>query len=106
MEDILSLLIPIVLAVCAVVAIKIIEESRLRRRLAETHATEELVNALAQADERNRRGSALKWGIVLMAIGAAFGAIGLLGLSAEDPASYGLLFGAAGLGLLGFRLLR
>lgn len=106
MEDILSLLIPIVLAVCVVVAIRIIEDSRVRRRLAETHATEELVRALMQSDEQNRRGAALKWGIVLVAIGLAFGVIGLFGLDAEDPASYGLLFGATGLGMLGFRALK
>ena len=61
---------------CIVMAIKIVVDSRLRRRLAET-------NAFRGADEVDdgrrravaRRLSALKWGLVLTLLGGAFGII-------------------------------
>ena len=54
-----EIFIPIVLFICIVMAIKIVVEARLRRRLAETHATDELVKSMLQADEQYRRLSAL-----------------------------------------------
>jgi hypothetical protein len=100
-----TILIPIVLFICIVASIKIIAETRLRRRLSETHATEDLIKAMLQADEQIRRMSALKWGLVLTLIGAAFGLIDGLNLSPEDPASWGILFASAGLGMIGFHLI-
>lgn len=100
----LSILIPITLFICVVVAIKIVAETRLRRRLAETHASDELVKGMLTADEQARRLSALKWGLVLVLVGLAFGLIDWLGLGEENPATYGLLLGAAGLGMLGYHL--
>lgn len=97
-----AMFIPIVLFVCIVLAIKIIVEARLRRRLAETHASEELIKAMLMADERSRQLSAFKWGIVLVAVGAAFGLIDALNLDGEAPGTWGLLLGFAGAGLLGF----
>lgn len=99
-----SLLVPITLFISVVAAIKIVAETRLRRRLAETHASDELVKGMLQADEQSRRLSALKWGLVLVLVGLAFGLIDWLGLDQEDPAMYGLLIGAAGLGMLGYHL--
>ena len=102
MDDTLSLLIPMVLAVCVVVSIKIVMEARLRRRLSETHASDELVRAIFEADEKSRHLATLKWGLVLVLMGAAFGLIQLFRLRAEDPAAIGLLFAAAGVALIGF----
>jgi hypothetical protein len=100
-----ALMIPIVSFICIVLSIKIIAETRLRRRLAETHASEDLVKAMLLADEQNRRMSALKWGLVLTLLGLAFGLIDLLNLDASDAASWGLLIGSAGLGMIGFHLI-
>ena len=105
MDDILSLLIPIVLAVCVVAAIKIVEDARLRRRLAETHVSEDFVKVLLNSETASQRRAALKWGIVLVMLAVAFALIALFGLGSEDPASYALLFGAAGLAMLLFRKL-
>ena len=99
-----EIFIPIVLFICIVMAIKIVVEARLRRRLAETHATDELVKSMLQADEQYRRLSALKWGLVLVLVGVSFGMIDMLNLNPDDPATYGLLSVAAGLGLLGYHL--
>jgi len=60
----MELLVPITLFVSIVAIIKIVVDSRLRRRLAETHASEDLIRAMLQADEQSLSLSALKWGIV------------------------------------------
>ncbi len=99
-----EILIPITLFICIVAAIKFVVDSRLRRRLAETHADQELIRAMLQADEQSRRVSALKWGIVLTLLGLAFGLIDVLNLDSESPATWGLLIGTTGLGMLGFHL--
>jgi hypothetical protein len=100
MYDIITILIPIVLAICIVVIVRIVVDARLRRRLAETHASESLVLALMQADEVNRRKSSLKWGIVLMALGVGCVVIDLLELGVEDPSAFGVLFIAIGIGMV------
>lgn len=99
-----ALLIPITFFICIVWIVKLVTDSRMRRRLSETHASEELVRAMFQSDEINRRHSALKWGLVLVLVGTAFGLIDALNLNPEDPATFGILFAASGLGLLGYHL--
>lgn len=100
----LTMLIPIVLFVCITYAIKVIVDGRVRRRLVESNGSEELVKAMLVADEESRRVSALKWGMVLTSLGAAFFIQQLTGLGESDPATYGLLFVAAGVGLLGYHV--
>lgn len=104
-SDTLVMFVPITFFICIVMAIKYVVEARLRSRLAENHASEELVKAMLAADEHNRRLSALKWGMVLTLIGLAFGAIQGLHLDADQPATFGLLAGAAGIGMIGFHLI-
>lgn len=100
MYDIITILIPIVLAICIVVIVRIVVDARLRRRLAETHSSESLVLSLLQSDEVNRRKSSLKWGVVLMSLGVGCVVIDLLGLGVEDPSAFGLLFLAIGIGMV------
>jgi len=100
-----SLLIPIVFFLSTVAIIKIVVDARVRRRMAETHASDDLVRSMLQADEQNRRLSALKWGLVLVLMGVSFGLIDAMGLNPDDPATYGLLLGSAGLGLLGYHVI-
>ena len=98
-------LIPIVLFVCVVLAIKVIVDARVRKRIAETNPSEDLVKTMLIADEQSRRLSALKWGLVLTVVGIAFGLISALRLEADNPGSYGLLIGAAGVGMLAYHAL-
>lgn len=100
-----SLLVPITLFLSIVAIIKFVMDARVRRRLAETHASEDLVRSMLEADERGRRLSALKWGLVLVLMGLSFGLIDLLDLGPEDPAVYGLLLVASGAGMLGYHLI-
>ena len=94
--------IPITLFVCIVVAIKVIVDARVRRRIAETNPSEEAMKAMLAADELSRKLSALKWGLVLTMIGVAFGIIDGANLSSEAPGAWGILFAAAGVGLLAY----
>ena len=95
-----GLLVPITAFICIVMAIKVIVEARLRSRMAETNASEDLVKSMLVADEQSRRLSALKWGLVLTLIGLAFGLISAMHLDSQDPGTWGLLIGAAGVGML------
>ena len=95
-------LIPIVLFVCITYAIKIVMDGRVRRRLAESGASEDLVRTMLAADEQNRKVSSLKWGLVLVLVGIAFGLIDVFNLGPNDPAAFGIVIAAAGLGMLGF----
>lgn len=106
MDDILSLMIPIVGFICLVAIVRAVVDGRLRRRLAETHASEELVRAITEADEANRKQGAQKWGLVLIMLGIALALIDVFDLGSQDPGAYGLLLAASGLGLLLHHLLQ
>ena len=97
-----GLLVPITAFICIVVAIKVIVEAKLRGRLAENNASEDLVKSMLLADEQARRLSALKWGLVLTLLGLAFGLISALHLDSDNPGTWGLLIGAAGIGMLAY----
>jgi hypothetical protein len=97
-----ALLVPIVALICTVMGIKIIVDSRLRRRLAETNASEDLIKSMLVADEQNRRLSALKWGLVLTMLGLSFGLISVLHLDSDNPGTWGLLIGTAGVAMLAY----
>ena len=100
-----ALLVPIAAILSIVMAIKIIVDSRLRRRLAETKASEDLIKSKLVADEQARRLSALKWGMVLTLMGLAFGLISALGLESDNPGTWGLLIGSAGVGMLAYHFI-
>jgi hypothetical protein len=97
-----ALLIPIAIVIGIVMSIKIVVENRLRRRLAETNASEDLIKSMLQADEQGRRLSALKWGLVMVLLGGAFGLISALHLDSDNPGTWGLLIGFAGVGMLAY----
>ena len=95
-------LIPISSFAAIVLAIKIIVDARFRGRLVDTHASGDLIRSMLAADEQARRLSALKWGLVLTLIGLSFGLISALKLDGDDPGTWGLLIGAAGVGMLAY----
>ena len=95
-------MIPISLFVCIVLAIKVVVDARWRKRLVETNPSEELMKSVMLADEASRRLSALKWGLVLTLLGLAFGIIDGANLSSDSPGAWGILFAAAGVGLLAY----
>jgi len=100
MYDIIAILIPIVLAVCIVLAIRIVADAGTRRRIAETQTEPEAIRTLIEAGDQLRRRSNRNWAVQLLVVGGAMIAIHYLHLDADDPMAYGLLFMAAGVGLL------
>jgi len=98
-------LIPMVLFVCIVMAIKVVVEARLRKKMVESHVSEDLVKSMLVADEQSRRLSALKWGLVLTTVGVAFGLVSALRLDSNNPGTFGLLIGAAGVGMLAYHFI-
>lgn len=100
MEDILAVSIPIVGFICLISIIKVIGDNRLKRRLAETHASAELVKAFTDAEIKMREHNLLKWGILFVLTSLAFLLIQILNFEASDPGAFGLVFGAVGVGLL------
>lgn len=97
-----AILVPISLFFAVVLAIKVVVDSRWRRRLVETNPSEDLMKSIMAADEVARRLSALKWGLVLTLLGLAFGIIDGANMSSESPGAWGILFAAAGVGLLAY----
>lgn len=101
----LDLLIPITLFVCIAYSIKAVVDAYARRRIIESHGSEELVRALLEGEATRRRQASLHWGIVLLAVAAGFGLVGLIGTDEITPAGIALLLGATGIGNLGYYLL-
>lgn len=99
MFDIIAILIPIVLAVCLVIAIRILSEASVRKRLAETQNDPEAIRLLLESDQRARSRTMLAWAIGSTLVGLALVIIGMLGIRASDPLAFGLIAMAAGAAL-------
>lgn len=80
----------------------VISDNRVRRKLAESGVSQEVVEKLFLQRRVTDIDAALKWGLVGVAIGIAFAVIAVGGLDVESPMTYAVLFIFAGTGLLGF----
>ncbi|MEM9532181.1 MAG: hypothetical protein AAGA23_14805 [Pseudomonadota bacterium] len=100
MFDIIAIMIPIVLAVCLVIAIWIISEANVRKRLAETQTDPESIRVLLESADRSRGRALFSWAIVLTLVGLALLIIGVFDIAASDPLAFGLVAFAAGAALL------
>lgn len=100
MFDIIAILIPIILAICIVMIIRIINDTTLRKRLAETQTEKEIVDKMLDSQAAQSKRSLFCWGFSILMAGFAMTIIGILELGADDPLSYGIIFIAAGCALL------
>jgi len=95
-------LVPIVLFVSLAVAsigiTRIVSDGRTRRKLIEAGATPEQVQAISARPDPGLA-DALKWGLVIGAIGLALIVIQFIPYRPDEPISFGLVlvFGAGGL---------
>lgn len=84
---------------------KLISDTRVRRKAMEAHASPDVAEAIL-----SRRGgapstqSALKWGLVVLALGAAVLLLDLLSIGFESPLAYGVMLLATGGALLSYYL--
>jgi len=96
-------LIPIVLFICIVWAIKIVVDARLRRQILDSNGSQELIRSMMESDEIRRRHESLRRGIILLAMGIGFAAInGVGGFDTFTPMSLAILLAATGLGHLAY----
>lgn len=101
----LDLLIPITLFICVAYTVKAVVDAYMRRRIVESHGSEELVRTLIDGEASRRRHVSLHWGSVLVALAMGFGLIELVGWNEITPGSIALLLGATGLGNFVFYIL-
>jgi hypothetical protein len=81
-----------------VLSIKTIADARTRARFLESNAQESLIRSILEGEERRRRQSALRWGIVLVFLAAGFVAAEFLDWERPTPGVIAVLLGATGLG--------
>lgn len=98
--------IPIALFACIAYTIKSVVDSYTRRRIVESHVSEDLVRALLEGEATRRRQASLHWGCVLLALAIGFGLVDLIGTDRVTPGVIALLLGATGLGNLAYYLLQ
>jgi hypothetical protein len=79
-------------------SIKAIVDARSRWKLLDSNAPESLVHSILRAEERRRRQSALRWGVVLVFLSVGFAIVELEGWSHPSPGALAVLLAATGLG--------
>lgn len=100
-----GLLVPIALflalAFTVVSVTRIVSEGRTRRRLIESGVTPEVVRALtaAQGDDVGLH-NALKWGLVMGALGVALIVVQFIPFRADEPIAFGIVLVFVAVGLL------
>lgn len=100
MED---FLVPLGLFAMIVLIVKIVSDNRLRRKVLNSAASEDMAEALLDrqwAEPQTR--SALKWGLILFSLGIGVLFVDVLALGFESPLAYAVLLLATGLALLVF----
>lgn len=93
-------LIPVTLFVCITYAIKSIVDARALSKMLSGGGSEELVRTLMQNEEERRRHSALRWGILLLALALGFGLIEAFGWDQVTPGVIAVLLTVTGVGNL------
>lgn len=85
---------------------KLIGDTRIRRKALESAVSDEKAEAILnrQWAEPSTR-SALKWGLVLFALGGGVLLVDLFQISFESPLAYSILLLATGVALLGYYLI-
>lgn len=85
---------------------KLIGDTRIRRKALESRVSDERAEAVVKREwpEPSTR-SALKWGLVILSLGAGTLMVGLLSISFESPMAYAILLLATGTALLGYYLI-
>jgi hypothetical protein len=78
--------------------IKAVVDARARGKLLAANRPDELIRSMLLNDERQRRYSSLRWGIVLSCLALGFALIQVLGWNELSPGVVAVLLGATGVG--------
>ena len=92
--------VPIVvtLFVCIAYAIKVVVEARARGKLLAANRSDEIMRTLLLNDERQRRHSSLRWGIIFTCLAAGFALVQLMGWERITAGVVAVLLAAVGIG--------
>jgi len=93
-------LIPIVLFICILLAIRAVVEARARRQMVQYHGSEEMLRTILEGEETRRREASLRWGVILLALAAGFGLVEALSWDEASPGVFAVLLAATGVGNL------
>jgi hypothetical protein len=82
---------------------KVIGDTRIRRKVLESHVSADVAEAILRGDWKEPSTlSALKWGLVIVALGAGILLVDVFGIDFESPLAYAVLLLATGTALLGY----
>lgn len=81
---------------------QIVSDGRTRRRLIESNASPEMVQAILLAPGDFGLHMALQWGLVAIGVGLALIVVQFLPFPADGPIAFGIVVLGAGAGLLGY----
>lgn len=85
---------------------KLIRDTRIRRKALDAPLSEEAAEAFVRGGSfEPSTKAALKWGLVVLAIGAGLLFVDLLAISFESPVAYAVLLVGAGVALLSYYLI-
>jgi hypothetical protein len=83
--------------------VKAISDNRLRRKVLNAPVSEEMAEALLRKQRTGpQTRSALKWGLIFVALGVGVLFVNVLAIGFESPLAYALLLLATGAALLGY----
>jgi uncharacterized membrane protein YedE/YeeE len=91
-------LVLIALFIAIAYTIRAVVEARARTKLLQSNPTESLVHSILRREERARRHTSLRWGIVVTCLAAGFMVVELMNWEEVSPGVIAVLLGATGLG--------
>lgn len=101
-----EVLVPLGFFVLVAYIAKLIRDTRVRRKALDASLSEEAAEAFARGSSPDPSiQAALKWGLVVLALGAGLLFVDLLAISFESPVAYAVLLMATGGALLGYYLI-
>lgn len=101
-----EILVPLGFFAAIVWIVKIISDNRIRRKVLDQRVSDELAEAILKKDASEPSAlGALKWGLIVLAVGGALVLVEMLSIDVDEPLAYGLLFLAAGGGLVAYYLI-
>ena len=92
--------IPLALFACVTYVLKAVMDATLRYRLLRAAVSSDVLRAVLEGEDHQRKVVALRWGILSSSLALGFGLIALLGLNEISPGVVAILAAAIGLGNL------
>lgn len=95
-----GILIPITLFICVYLAIKVVVDARARKHMVQSNGSEDMLRTIIEGEETRRRQSALRWGVILVALAIGFGLLEAFDWEDPSPGLFAILLAATGIGNL------